>query len=156
MIKENFLIESISEINFKKNILKSNFILKYIDYIKPLSFKINIPNERDIDISYPVILEYVDKPILKGYSFLMPKLRIIQRWDLLDYIIAINIDIFSGKSIIARVNINISYKFKSEDQVNILITGKWIEKSFIVPSKILENIISETKNFITLAFNKIE
>ena len=151
MIQENFLIESISEINLKKNILKSNFILKYIDHIKPLSYKLNIPNERDITIRYPIILEYFDKPKFNGFNFLMPKLRIIQRWDLLDYIIAINIDIFANNSIIAKVNINISYKFISKDLVNILITGKWIEKSFIVPSRILENIISETKDFIILA-----
>ena len=69
MIQKNFLIESISEEYLKKNILKSNFVLNYIDHIKPLSYSLNIPNKKDIYINYPIILEYFDKPQFNGFNF---------------------------------------------------------------------------------------
>ena len=156
MIQKNFLIESVSEDCLKKNILKSNFVLNYIDHIKPLSFSLNIPNKKDIYINYPVVLEYFDKPQFNGFNFFMPTLKIIQRWDLLDSIIVIDIDIIMNNSKIGNININVRFKFINNNQVNILIAGKWIEKSFIIPGGILENIISETKDFITIALNKIE
>ena len=61
-----------------------------------------------------------------------------------------------NNSKIGKININIKYNFINNNQVNILIAGEWIEKSFMIPGRILENIISETKDFITIALNKIE
>lgn len=127
-----------------------------LEHTRPLSVKLNIPNQKDININYPVIFEYLDKPEFNGFTFLMPTLKIIQRWDLLDSTIVIDIDITMNNSKIGKININIKYNFINNNQVNILIIGKWIEKSFMIPGRILENIISETKDFITIALNKIE
>ena len=151
MVQNIFFIDSISKNNFEKNIKSSNFVLDYIEYIKPKTYELNIVNKRDLSIKYPIVLEYLDKPEFNGFSILIPELKIIQRWDLLDNLIIIDIDIYLHKMKIGRVNINIIFNFTSNDKVKISITGQWVYKSFLIPSSILENVILETKKFITVA-----
>ena len=151
MVQNIFFIDSISKNNFEKNIKSSNFVLDYIEYIKPKTYELNIVNKRDLSIKYPIVLEYLDKPEFNGFSILIPELKIIQRWDLLDNLIIIDIDIYLHKMKIGRVNINIIFNFTSNDKVKISITGQWVDKSFLIPSSILENVILETKKFITVA-----
>jgi len=92
-------------------ILNSNFVIGYISHIEPISYNTNIKLVKNKKIVYPVILKYTDKPVFENIFFSMPKLQIIQKWNLIDNIMIVDIDIMMNERKIGKINMKIIYKY---------------------------------------------
>ena len=121
MIQKIFFIESISKDKFEENINNTNFILDYIDYIRVVPDQINVKNNKNIKVKYPIIFEYYDQPNFKGFTSFIPKLKINQKWDLFDDSLLINIDIFLKEIKLGHLVIEISFMFVPNDSIKFII-----------------------------------
>ena len=153
MIQNILIIESIDKKKLEKTIFNSNFILDYINHINPESYNLDFPNKRNLDIKYPINFDYIDKPIILGINMFIPKLKIFQKWNVINNDIIIDIKINMNETNIGFINIIINYYINFNNTINLIIKADWIKKSFFVPNGILNHVVDETKKIIILLLN---
>jgi hypothetical protein len=141
------------------HIRRSKFINQFVNILKEnpnsKNHKFNPVLEEGKDISNPQNLYYSEIPRYSIPFIDLVEVNIHQKWVIKDNLFTSNINVDLKGSIIFKILLNFKIKDeKNRNKIIIELNSKWVEKIFIIPDFILENITKQVKLIIERLVNK--
>ena len=138
----------------KKDLLEiinnSNFFLKYIEIINPISYKFIPKLSKNKKVIWPLKAEYEDCPEFSDSFFKLPKMLIKQKWILDSELLECELEIFMKGFNIASIKLDFFLEMKKI--VILKLKADWIHKNFLVSNSVLYDVVKDTKKIVNRIF----